>query len=187
MKVLVFGARGQAGTEFSALAAGARVDIIAPERDAVDVDIAGSAAAAIEKAAPDVVVNFTAFHVLDQCERDFGRALATNARAVREMAEAARAAGSWFVTVSTDYVFDGKASTPYAEDAPVAPLQAYGISKLAGEFAALSVLPERTIVARTCGLYGRAPSSKGGNFVMKRLADARKLDTIEVGADLVCN
>jgi dTDP-4-dehydrorhamnose reductase len=184
MKVLVFGGHGQAGTEFSAVAAGA--DLTVCGRGDVDVHVPGSAAKMISATVPDLVVNLTAFHVLEQCERDFDGALATNARAVREMASAARDSGAWFVTVSTDYVFDGTADTPYAEDAPVSPLQAYGISKVAGEFAALSALPERAIVVRTCGLYGDArSSSKGRNFVDKRLADAKGQDTLEVGCDLI--
>jgi dTDP-4-dehydrorhamnose reductase len=187
MKILVLGGGGQAGTEFRAIAGLSTHQVLAPSRVELDIERAGAAGDWVSAHAPDLVVNLAAFHVLDQCETDFDRALTVNVRAVREMALAARAVGAWFVTVSTDYVFDGRAQSPYREDHPVAPLQAYGISKAAGEFAALAAHPEGTIVARTCGLYGLAGSrTSKGNFVEKRLADAATHDVIEVGSDLKC-
>jgi dTDP-4-dehydrorhamnose reductase len=187
MKALVVGGSGQAGTEFRALAARGGWTVLAPSRADCDVEAPGAAGRLIAAERPDVVVNFSAFHVLERCETDFDRALAVNARAVRDMAVACRDAGGPFVTVSTDYVFDGRARSPYAEEAAVNPVQAYGVSKAAGEFAALSAHPEGAIVARTCGLYGRAASrERAGNFVEKRLADAARTDRIEVGSDLHC-
>src|SRR5262249_2154733 len=136
---------------------------------------------------PAHVVNLTAFHDLAECEAAFDRALAVNARAVHEMAAAARDVGARFTTVSSDYVFDGRACEPYPEDARVGPLQAYGVSKVAGEFAALAAHPHGAIVVRTCGLYGLAGSrQKGANFIDRRLADAERSDTVEVGSDLCC-
>lgn len=187
-KALIFGGAGQAGAEFQTHAKAAGWRIVAPIRSEADIEAPGTAAAWITSEKPDWVVNFSAFHALDQCETAFARALAVNAAAVREMAAAARDAGAWFVTVSTDYAFNGRAQAPYPENAPVGPIQAYGVSKVAGEFAALAAHPEGAIVARTCGLYGHAASrQRGGNFVEKRLAEAAHVDRLEVGSDLRCN
>jgi dTDP-4-dehydrorhamnose reductase len=88
------------------------------------------------------------------------------------------------MTFSTDYVFDGGKRTPYHEDDCPAPLQIYGISKLAGEAAALATAPELVTIVRTCGLYGRTgAASKGGNFVDKRVMEGQREASIEISCD----
>ena len=187
MTVLVLGSRGQAGTEFMSLAAAAGLSLLAPSREEFDVRDAGQLGRMVDAANPSWIANFTAFHVLEACETDFMRALEMNAAAVRDMAIAAERVEARFLTVSTDYVFDGAQREPYGEDDPARPIQAYGISKRCGELAALAAAPERTYVIRTCGLYGRAGSrERSGNFVEKRLADARSHRRLRVGADLIC-
>jgi dTDP-4-dehydrorhamnose reductase len=91
-----------------------------------------------------------------------------------------------FVTFSTDYVFGGEKRTPYFEDDRPQPLQMYGISRVAGEFAALAAAPDQAIIIRTCGLYGASGAqSKGGNFVDKRIQDAGSHSSMEMGCDQV--
>ncbi len=101
---------------------------------------------------PEAVLNCAAFTVVDACESEPERAMAVNAEGVVHAAEAAAAAGAVLVHVSSDYVFDGSASEPYAEDAATGPISSYGRSKLAGEAQALAY--ERSIVVRTSWLFG---------------------------------
>jgi dTDP-4-dehydrorhamnose reductase len=102
------------------------------------------------------------------------------------VAAACAAVGAMFVTFSTDYVFDGEKKASYVEDDKPAPLQMYGISRLAGEFAALSSAPGKAAIIRSCGLYGNSGSGKGGkNFVDQRIADAETGLVQEMGGDQV--
>lgn len=185
-RVLLVGGSGQLGTEL-ARQAGAAWEVDAPGRAALDMGDADRVAAAVREGGYDLVVNASAFHVVDLCESRFADALAVNAVAVSALAKAAESARARLVTVSTDYAFDGTGRRPYREDDPARPVQCYGISKVAGERAALSAHPEGAFVIRSCGLYGHAPSrQKGGNFVLNRLAEARARGAIEVGSDLAC-
>src|SRR4051794_96337 len=83
----------------------------------------------------DVVVNCAAYTAVDAAETDEAAAFTVNAAGAASVARAVRAAGARLVQISTDYVFDGDASSPYPEDAPLAPTSAYGRSKAAGEWA----------------------------------------------------
>jgi dTDP-4-dehydrorhamnose reductase len=187
MKLLVFGGYGQAGSSLRPLAAERGFVIDAPRRSVLDVRHTRDVARYVKAAHPDWVVNFSAFHVLEACEDDFAEAMLVNAVALQVMAVAARAAGAKFLTVSSDYVFDGRKTEPWREDDEAHPLQAYGVSKRAGELAALAAAPERSFIVRTCGLYSHTGSrDRGGNFIEKRLAEARTTDKIEIGSDIVC-
>ena len=117
-----------------------------------------------------MVVNCAAWTAVDDAESPEEAALDINGHAVASLAAACRSAGAALVQPSTDYVFDGSASSPYAEDAVPAPRTAYGRTKLAGELAVLATLPESAYVVRTAWLYG----AHGPNFVrtMLRLAQA---------------
>jgi dTDP-4-dehydrorhamnose reductase len=187
MKLLIFGAYGQAGTALRALIATSDLVVETPQRAELDVRDSARVAQRIKDVRPHWVVNFTAFHVLDACEDNFAEAILVNAVAVRTMAVAARTANARFLTVSTDYVFDGRQAEPWREDDEARPLQAYGVSKLAGELAALATAPDHSFIVRTCGLYGASGSrERGGNFVEKRLAEARTREELAVGSDIVC-
>jgi dTDP-4-dehydrorhamnose reductase len=187
MKLLVFGAHGQAGRALRSAPTAKDLIIEAPRRADLDVRDTERVAQRIMDVRPDWVVNFSAFHILEACEDDFIQAISVNAVAVRAMAVAARAAGARFLTVSTDYVFDGQQPAAWREDDEAWPLQAYGVSKRAGELAALAAAPGHCFIVRTCGLYGRNGSrERGGNFIEKRLAEARTVGRMEVGSDIVC-
>ncbi len=117
-------------------------------------------------------MNAAAFHDVDRCEAEPRPAFEINALAVRDAARLARDAGSTFVTISTDYVFDGETTVPYAErDAPH-PLSVYGASKLAGELLVDS-LQMNALVVRTCGLYGDASAKGRRSFIERLLAQVR--------------
>ncbi len=182
MKILLIGKTGQLGGDI--LRNNRAHDIIAPDRKELDIQSSGSINAAIERYAPDIVINTAAFHNGPQCETDPATAFLVNCVAVRNLAAACSRIGALFVTFSSDYVFGGEKRRPYHEDDKPAPLQIYGMSRLVGEHAALSTAPGLAIVIRTCGLYGASGAqSKGGNFVDKRIQDAQALTTLEMAND----
>lgn len=185
-RALLIGGSGQLGTEL--IRQGQHEwDITAPPSTSLNAFDAQALSTAVESLRPDLIINCSAFHNVDLCETRFADALAVNAVAVSALAKAGAQIGARFVTVSTDYAFDGKSRIAYRESDAADPLQAYGISKVAGERAALSAHIDGAFVIRTCGLYGHAPSrQKSGNFVLGRLADAKTKATVEVGSDLVC-
>ena len=132
-----------------------------------------------------MVINTAAFHNLPVCETKPEKAFEVNCIAVRDLALACKKMNALLVTFSTDYVFGGEKRTPYAEDDRPSPLQMYGISKLAGELAALSAAPDHAVIVRTCGLYGKQGTwgKGGGNFVDKRMEEAKTATALEMGND----
>jgi dTDP-4-dehydrorhamnose reductase len=127
----------------------------------------------------DVVVNAAAYTRVDDAETDVETATAVNATGAENLAIATESIGAKLVQVSTDYVFDGTATTPYAEDAPVSPVSVYGRTKADGERLAIAAHPAGTLVLRTAWLYGAG----GDNFVTSVLRLAGRLDTVPVLTD----
>ena len=113
-----------------------RRQVVALDRAALDVTDRHAVHEAVRAHRPEVVVNCSAWTDVDGCESDPDRARRTNAEAVGHLSEAADRVGAHLVHVSTDFVFDGRADTPYPEDHPTGPLSTYGATKLAGEEAA---------------------------------------------------
>lgn len=166
MRILLFGADGQAGAEVRRRHGG----VIALTRRDCDLAKPGGARAAIMDAACDIVVNMAAYTAVDKAESEPETARAVNALAPAEMAEACAQRGLPFIHFSTDYVFDGGSSRPYREDDATAPLNVYGQTKLDGEVAVENVGGVYAIL-RTSWVF----SAHGGNFVktMLRLSDER--------------
>lgn len=185
MKLLLIGATGQLGGDL--LRNNTRHEIHAPGRDELDLARPDQAAAVVRRQKPDVILNCAAFHNVPLCEEQPDQAFLINCVAVRNLAALSAEVGAWFVTFSSDYVFGGDGKrTPYLEEDRPAPLQIYGITRLAGEHAALAVAPQRSVVIRTCGLYGRSGArSKGGNFVDGRVADVRAGRRIEMASEQI--
>ncbi|GAC1309599.1 MAG: dTDP-4-dehydrorhamnose reductase [Vulcanimicrobiaceae bacterium] len=178
MRVAIVGSTGQLGTELVAAFAGAEVVALSHDRfDLESADALATLLGASER--PDVVINTAAFHNVDRCELEPERAFALNAVAVALAARACERAGVAFAHVSTDYVFDGTKGAPYVEDDRAEPLNVYGISKLAGEFA-VRRRATRHYVFRTSGLYAQrgSGSAKGKPFI------ERMLEGAEAGAPL---
>jgi dTDP-4-dehydrorhamnose reductase len=146
-----------------------------------DLDITDQAAvlAAVRASRPEVVVNCAAWTDVDDAETHEQAALRVNGHGPAHLAGACAAAGARLVHMSTDYVFGGDATRPYAEPDSPAPRTAYGRTKLAGEQAVLRLLPATGYVVRTAWLYGR----HGENFVrtMIRLCGERR------GAEVVAD
>jgi dTDP-4-dehydrorhamnose reductase len=184
-RVLLIGGAGRLGTAIRATWSGDTID--APPRAQLDLEREDGVATAIDRFSPGVVVNCAAFHDVDACERFVERAFAVNAVAVERAARACRDRGVAFVTVSTDYVFDGSTQRPYAEDDPPHPLSVYGTSKLAGELL-VERLGMRALVIRTCGVYGQSRRARPEpSFAERILARARDGESIAVVSDVIAS
>lgn len=183
-RVLLIGGTGQLGT---AIRQGWRdCEIAAPPREELDLADGTGLRDAMERSRPDVLVNAAAFHDVDRCEDEPEQAFAINALAVGAAAALARERGICFVTISTDYVFDGKSSEPYAEDAPARPLSVYGVSKLAGEYLA-DRGDGRAFVVRTCGLYGAALSSSRRGLIEHVMTHTSHDAPLRVVSDVIAS
>jgi len=180
MRCLVFGGTGMLGRAVVAEARARSWPALGLSREQADIadaadaaDTAGGARLAswTESFRPEVVVNCAAFTQVDACEAEPERASRINGAAVASVAAAAARVGARLVHISTDYVFDGLASEPCAEDAPTGPLSVYGKTKLEGERHALA--GDGGLVVRTSWLFGPG----GANFVatMVGLIEAGKL------------
>jgi dTDP-4-dehydrorhamnose reductase len=178
--VLVTGASGMLGRDLVAVL-GARDDLKVTAAGRADLDITSDSAVRALVPGHDVVINAAAWTDVDGAESAQAAATAVNGSAVSSLASACASTGAVLLQVSTDYVFPGTASAPYAEDAAAAPVNAYGRSKLAGETAVLELLPSTGYVVRTAWLYGE----HGRNFpaTMLRLASSRP--TLDVVSDEV--
>ena len=119
-RALITGGGGQLATDLEALLAG-QMAVHAPPRAELDITNDPAVDAAFTSFAPTLVINCAAFHNVDVCEREEDRAFAVNARAVGRLARRCADSGAKLVHLSTNYVFDGHASDPYAEDAIPAP------------------------------------------------------------------
>ena len=176
---LVVGSYGMLGQDLVAAlgtAPGAH-QVTGVDRDSVDITDPDACLGAV--AGHDIVVNAAAWTAVDEAETHEAQAFSVNAIGAANLARACSASGARMVQVSTDYVFGGDATSPYAEDAPLAPRSAYGRTKGAGEWAVRTYLPSTSWVVRTAWLYG----ANGPNFVktMARLATER--DTVSVVDD----
>jgi len=175
MKLLVFGRTGQVATELRRLA-----DVTALGREQADLAAPETCAAAIAAHRPDAVINAAAYTAVDRAEREEALAHVVNAVAPAAMARACAAADIPLLHLSTDYVFAGTGSRPWRETDPVAPQNAYGRTKHAGELAVLES-GARAAVLRTSWVF----SAHGANFVrtMLRLGETRK--ALDVVADQI--
>jgi dTDP-4-dehydrorhamnose reductase len=181
MTVALLGANGQLGQDLrQALRSG---DVHALSRNDFDVTDHPRTRTVLMDLRPEVVLNTTAYHRVDDCETHADLAYAVNALAVLNLVRIANDLNAVLVHFSTDYVFDGKEGKPYTEESQPFPLSVYANSKLAGEFL-VRTLAKKYILIRTCGLYGAAGSQgKGGNFVKTMLAKAQQGERIRVVSD----
>jgi dTDP-4-dehydrorhamnose reductase len=180
-RVLLIGGSGQLGTAIQR-----RWDdceITAPSHAQLDIRQSGELAAALERVGADVLVNAAAFHDVDRCESEPLAAFETNAAAVGAAARRARDAGAVFVTLSTDYVFDGETDSPYTETDTPHPLSVYGTSKLAGEHL-VEALRGAAFVVRTCGVYGPSGSALRRPSLLGRVLAGRNGPPLRVVADV---
>lgn len=177
MKVLVLGARGMLGQDL--------VKTLAPEYEVIpwdltEIDITREQETAerILEIRPRVIINCAAYTNVDQCETHREQAFLVNADGTKHVGLASKKVRARLIHLSTDYVFDGKASTPYRETDPPNPVSVYGQSKLQGEIY-LGQIGGDHLIIRTAWLYG----PQGRNFVEAILAQAGEGRQIRVVND----
>ena len=177
--ILLAGGTGQVGSELrTTLVPYGRV--IAPGRDRMDLADPDSIRSALREARPDVIVNAAGHTAVDRAEAEPELAMRVNGAAPGVMAEEARRGGALLVHYSTDYVFDGELDRPYVEEDEPHPVNAYGISKLAGE-RAVEAVGGAYLILRTSWAYGLV----GTNFVRTILRLAREQPELPVVHDQV--
>ena len=177
MRLLVFGKTGQVARELARLPGGEMTFLGRAEAELTDPDACIDAIAA---ARPQAVINAAAFTDVDAAEDRRDTAFAVNATAPGAMARACAGRDIPFLQISTDYVFDGAGSLPFAPDAAAAPLNAYGASKLAGE-RLVREAGGRHLILRTSWVF----SAHGRNFVTAMLALGRTRARLQVVADQI--
>lgn len=152
------------------------VDCILVGRPKLDLERLDTVERIVRDTQPDVIVSAAAYTDVNQAEVESQRAMRVNGEAPGRLAHAAKKNGARFIHISTDYVFDGTKSRPYVETDEVAPANAYGRSKLLGEFEALSENPD-ALILRTSWLY----SPFGRNFVttiLSRMGNREQLTIV---------
>ena len=183
MKVLLIGYQGQLGSDLRKTFDGE--ELILTGQSELLVQNASQVDAFIGSQRPDIILNCSAFHRVDDCEDELEQAFAVNVAGVRNLAVAARSVNSTLVHFSTDYVYDGDRRTPYTETDLPSPKCIYGVSKAAGELMLQSIWP-RHFICRVSGLYGYAGSrEKKTNFVEMMLGLARQGKPIRVVDDQI--
>lgn len=176
MKVLITGAAGMVGRALHEFCEASDDTVFAYDRGKLDIANAEDVWRAVDQAKPDAVINCAAWTDVDGCESDVERAFAANARGPENLAVASRNANAVFVTISTDYVFDGTKEGFYTQEDTPNPQSVYGQAKLEGERRSTSAYG-RSIVVRTGYIFGRG----GKNFlstVVDRVFKGERLKAI---------
>lgn len=180
-KILVTGANGQLGKELQELSDEFLVfDFIFLSREELPIHDAGSVKQAFNKYAPQYCINCAAYTAVDKAETDQENAFLINGEATGVLASACKEFNTRFIHISTDYVFDGKATAPYKTDAATNPQSIYGESKLLGEQKAIAC-NDQTVIIRTSWVY----SAFGKNFVKTMLRLMSEKTEINVVNDQV--
>jgi dTDP-4-dehydrorhamnose reductase len=167
MRILITGAGGMLGCDVAAEARGRGHEVLALTHSELDITATTAVDALLGAERPEAVVNCAAWTDVDGAESHEDAAMALNGNGAAALAKVASAQGAQLLHLSTDYVFDGNASSPYRESDATAPRSAYGRTKLAGERAVLAGDPGHAVV-RTAWLFGVG----GKNFVATMLAAA---------------
>jgi dTDP-4-dehydrorhamnose reductase len=178
MTILIFGADGQLGREFSTRAAQGRIPLRLIRHCEADIADENAVRNVITSAPTSLVVNAAAYTQVDRAEVEADEAFRTNAVGPGVLADVCSTAKLPLVHISTDYVFDGTKPTAYTEEDPVAPLGVYGQSKAAGEASVRERL-EYHIILRTSWFYG----IHGMNFLKTIMKLARERNELRVVAD----
>lgn len=184
MKILLLGRSGQVGWELQRALAPlgelVALDFDSPAPHCADFTRPDELARTVRELSPQLIVNAAAHTAVDKAETEPALAHAINAEAPAVLAREAAALGAWLVHYSTDYVFDGSGTVPWAEGAPTGPLGVYGRTKLAGE-EAIRASGCAHLILRTSWVY----AARGGNFARTMLRLAAERDDLSVIADQI--
>jgi len=180
MKVLVTGAAGQLGRETVPALQAAGEDVIGIDRQELDFSKPDQVAEGICAYQADWVINCAAYTNVDKAEQEQELAFRVNRDSAKAVAEGVASYGGRLLHVSTDFIFGGEQSHPYAEDDPAHPLGVYGQSKWEGEQGVQAVMPD-AVILRTAWVYG----SHGHNFVKTMLRLAAERDELRVVDDQI--
>ncbi len=178
MRVLITGAGGMVGRALVEDCRGRGDEVSAHDRASLDITDERAVAEAFARARPEAVFNCAAWTDVDGCELDPQHAFQVNARAVEILATQSRLVGSSFVTISTDYVFDGSKEGFYTQRDDPHPASVYGAAKLEGERRA-QLASARTVVVRTGWIFGPG----GRNFLATVVARARRGERLKAISD----
>lgn len=168
MKVLVTGGQGMVGQAVADYCTTIGDEVFSYGRNALDIADFDSVIGAVERDRPDVIINCAAWTDVDGCESDHDRAESVNAQGPENLASAAKLHTARFITISTDYVFDGSKTGFYTQADQPNPQSVYAASKLEGERRAQSA-NDQTIVVRTGYVFGPG----GRNFLSTVIERAR--------------
>jgi dTDP-4-dehydrorhamnose reductase len=168
LRWLITGAGGMVGTDVVAALRAQDEDVVAVTKQELDVTDAGAVRALVGETRPQIILNCAAYTKVDDAETHPELANAINGSAVELLAHAGNDVDALLVQISTDFVFDGRQTTPYEVTAPTNPLSAYGRSKLIGEHAAAEA--RKHLIVRTAWLFG----VHGPNFVEAMRGQVKK-------------
>lgn len=175
---MIVGARGQVGSLLHLQASQHGFDVMAVDRDELDITDPLAVNRQVLQWCPQVIVNAAAHTAVDKAESDVDASFAINRDGPAHLAAAAEAVGAVLLHISTDYVFAGDKEGLYVETDPVSPQGVYGASKLAGEQAVMAGC-SRHLILRTAWVFGE----HGNNFVKTMLRLAASRDSLGIVAD----
>ena len=178
-KILVTGANGQLGWELAqAASAYPNFEFVFVDRNALDLSKPDEFKGIFELFNPNAIINTAAYTAVDKAETEKVLATTINATAVKQLAHIAKERNIPFITYSTDYVFNGNATSPYLTDTALEPINFYGQSKAEGELLAIAENPS-TIIIRTSWVF----SSHGNNFVKTMMRLMKERDALNIVGD----
>ncbi|WP_342752121.1 dTDP-4-dehydrorhamnose reductase [Vibrio sp. JC009] len=178
MKLLIVGANGQLGRCLQDRVQSKKYECLATDVDQLDITDTSSVMSLVTESMPDIIINAAAYTAVDKAETESELAYAVNSDGPKNLAEAAKSRDIPLIHISTDYVFDGKSTSPYKCDALTNPQGVYGESKLAGERSVIDTTSQHIII-RTAWVF----SEYGNNFVKTMIRLATERDEVGVVAD----
>ena len=180
-KVLITGASGQLGYELERTAP-SYYELILCDLDTLDITQLNAIEQFVDKQKPDIIINAAAYTAVDKAEEETNLAWQVNHLGAENLAKIATAKRLKLIHISTDFIFDGKQSNPYLEEAyNGSPISVYGESKLAGEKSVLTLAPKNSLIIRTAWLY----SAHGNNFVKSMLRLMQSQESLGIVADQI--
>ncbi len=187
IKVLITGGNGQLGYELqrtiptAPTATSEKYNCIATDVADLDITDGNAVKTYIADIKPDIIINSAAYTAVDKAEEEKDLAIAINTTGAANLAQACKDNNIRLIQVSTDFVFDGKACTPYPVDAPTNPDGYYGLTKRDGDLRVQEILGDNAFIIRTSWLY----SANGNNFVKTMLKFMKERESLGIIADQI--